>query len=910
MPCDKKLMQRILNEPKKLSPNQEKAVLAEKRYVRVVAGAGAGKTETLTRRIVYLLLCKNVDPSSIVAFTFTEKAAQSMKSRVYTRISSLVGESYTAQLGKIYIGTIHSYALRILQDYFGYGNYDVFDENQEMAFVLRKGFELGIYDIPPKLNYGEKCKMFVDTVNVVYDEIISRDKIQEKNPMFYKLLQKYEKLLNKNHRLTFGRMIYLAIEEFKKHPEIISEKLKIKHLIVDEYQDINLAQEKFIELLGKYANIFVVGDPRQTIYQWRGSDDECFERFLEKYSPGVKSITIPENRRSGKNIVKVGNAIASKFKRRFEPMKSINNYGGKVYVMPFETKEEEAKRIVAQIERLQKELNLKYSDFGILLRSVKASGDPFIRELKKRGIPYIVGGKGGLFKREETKAVGKLFAWLSPKGFWRESGKKALKGDRLLQSALEDWENVTGFSLPSTIKGELRKWKHDVINGKYSAFQKIYYDLLKILGYLNLDPNNKLHAAIMANLGRFSNILSDYESAFRLGGNEIKWEKALNGLYWYFNLYALFAYEEQSPEDIRNIDAVQITTVHQAKGLEWRVVFIPALAEDEFPSHHVGEKREWLISRDLFNADRYDLKDDDERRLFYVAVTRAKNVLVLSYYKNNKIGKFLEEILEKRPPYIKVGTPTTQIEFDGSLDVKDEDEIHTFDAGEIVDYTRCPYFYRLRHVWNYDAPLAEELGFGNALHYCLRRTVELVKNNGYDASNALSKAVSDDFYLPFAPPRKFSVLKKSAEYMLEKYVRDNVNDINSVAEVEYRLEFPAYNATIAGKVDVIIDKGGEVEAREYKTSTKVARPDEVALQVRLYGVGLQKLGYKVTKGSVAYLSEKTISPVDMSKSSLRKATEEADRILRSILEENYEAKVGEFCNNCDYREICRWRKRR
>ena len=910
MGCDEKLLQRILNEPKKLSPDQKKAVLAEKRYVRIVAGAGAGKTETLTRRIVYLLLCKNVDPSSIVAFTFTEKAAQSMKSRVYTRISSLAGESYTAQLGKMYIGTIHSYALRILQDYFGYGNYDVFDENQEMAFVLRKGFELGIYNIPARLNYGKKCKMFVDAVNVVYDEMISRDNLQEKNPGFYKLLQKYEKLLNENHRLTFGRMIYLAVEELKKHPEIISKKLKIKHLIVDEYQDINLAQEKLIELLGKYANIFVVGDPRQTIYQWRGSDDECFERFLEKYSPEVKPITIPENRRSGENIVKVGNAIASKFKRQFKPMKSINNYGGKVYVIPFETKEEEAKRIVTQIERLQKELNLKYSDFGILLRSVKVSGDPFIRELKKRGIPYIVGGKVGLFKREETKAVGKLFAWLSPEGFWRESRKRALEGDKLLQSALEDWENVTGFSLSSTIKDELEKWKQDVINGKYSAFQNIYHDLLKILGYLNLDPNNKLHAAIMANLGRFSNILSDYESAFRLGGNEIRWEKALKGLYWYFNLYALSAYEEQSLEDIRNIDAVQITTVHQAKGLEWHVVFIPALVEDKFPSYYVGEKRAWLISRDLFNADRYDLKDDDERRLFYVAVTRAKNVLVLSYYENSKISKFLEEILEKSPPHIEVGTPTTQIEFDGPLDVKDEDEIHTFDAGEIVDYTRCPYFYRLRHVWNYDAPLAEELGFGNALHYCLRRTVELVKNNGYDASKALSKAVSDDFHLPFAPSRKFSILKKSAEYMLEKYVKDNVNDINSVAEVEYRLEFPAYNATIAGKVDVIIDKGGEVEVREYKTSTKVAKPDEVALQVRLYGVGLQKLGYKVTKGSVAYLSEKMISPVDMSESSLRKATEEADRILRSIFEENYEAKVGEFCNNCDYREICRWRKRR
>ncbi|RLI67893.1 MAG: ATP-dependent helicase, partial [Candidatus Gerdarchaeota archaeon] len=129
-------LEKIINEPKKLSESQKQAVLSNKKQIRVIAGAGAGKTETLTRKIVYLILHEKIDPASIVAFTFTEKAAQNMKSRVYDRIKQLGGEELCAKLGEMYIGTIHGFCFRVLQDHFKYGAYDVFDENQEMAFLF------------------------------------------------------------------------------------------------------------------------------------------------------------------------------------------------------------------------------------------------------------------------------------------------------------------------------------------------------------------------------------------------------------------------------------------------------------------------------------------------------------------------------------------------------------------------------------------------------------------------------------------------------------------------------------------------------------------------------------------------------------------------------------------------------
>ncbi len=607
-----------------LSEDQERAVKSEARHIRILAGAGAGKTETLTRRILYLILYKDVNPEEIVAFTFTEKAAQSMKSRIYLRVMQIMGEDYAAKLGKMYIGTIHSYALRILQDYFNYGNYDVLDEKQEMAFIMRRGFEIGIRNLPG-IWYPDQCSGFVDAVNVVYDELIPREKIKEKNPEFYAVLEKYECMLDKYHKLTFGRLIYLAVQKIKEHPEKLP---KISHLIVDEYQDINHAQEEMIRLLGKNATIMVVGDPRQTIYQWRGSDDQCFERFATELYPDADTITIPENRRSGENIVKIGNAVADKFKRKFDPMNSIRKEKGHVYVCSAKSPEEEARYIARQIKALVNK-GLSYSDFGILLRSVKNSGEPFIRVFKEEKIPYIVGGTIGLFRREEATAVGKLFAWLADDGFWKINRKK-IKHEELVDSALIDWENATGLLHDRSreeIIEKLIEWRTKVRSGVYKNFQEVYHELLNILDFKKLDPNNKLHAAIMANLGRFSNLLGDYENAVRLGGNELKWNNSnLKGLMWYLNLYATEAYEEQISEDIRGIDAVQITTIHQAKGLEWHVVFVPALVEKRFPTLPAIRryKKEWIIDRSLFPASRYDSKIEDERRLFYVAVTRTK----------------------------------------------------------------------------------------------------------------------------------------------------------------------------------------------------------------------------------------------------------------------------------------------
>ena len=270
-------VERILSQPTRLSIDQTEAVLSKARYNRVIAGAGAGKTETLTRRIAYLALADEVPPSSIVAFTFTERAARSMKSRIYQRVTELKPSKLNV-LGEMYIGTIHAYAKRILDDHFRYGNYSVLDENQEMAFLMRHGWDLNLRDYHP--NYSESCRIFSRTVNMVWDEMLSRKMLEERVPDFFDRLVRYENLLDRHKLLTFGRMILLAVLRLKETPDTLSY---VKHLIVDEYQDINQAQEELISLVGSHGEIFVVGDPRQSIYQWRGSDERFFESFSERF---------------------------------------------------------------------------------------------------------------------------------------------------------------------------------------------------------------------------------------------------------------------------------------------------------------------------------------------------------------------------------------------------------------------------------------------------------------------------------------------------------------------------------------------------------------------------------------------------------------------------------------------------
>jgi len=910
------LIKQILETPKPLSEEQKRAVLSKSRYLRIVAGAGTGKTETMTRRIAYLLLCEKVKPNEIVAFTFTEKAAQNMKSRIYERVRELKGEEECARLGEMFVGTIHSFCFRILEDKFGYGDHEPLDENQEMAFLMREGWSLGL---GKQGNYTKNCADFLRSVDVVYNELIDRQKLRGAAPDFAENLERYEEKLARHRLITFGQMIAKTVELLEQNPEIISH---IKHLIVDEYQDINRAQDKLIRIIGKNASVFVVGDPRQCIYQWRGSDESCFEEFLHAF-PNCESISIRENWRSVPKIVNVANNFAKNFERaRYEPLVEKRSEEGETIVFTAQNPEQEAEWIIRQIKLLMsRNKDLTYRDFAILLRSVSTSARPFIEVFKREGIPFIVGGTVGLFQRDEAQAVGMLFAWLHDDGFWQSSGfgsRRRIEGENLLNCAIKKWKEAVGENLvPPNLKESLIAWREKVRNSEYSCFTAIYQDLLVTLGFHHLDPNDKLHAAIMANLGRFNSLLTDYETSIRLGGQKPRWNSVLKGLYWFINSYAISAYEERLAEDIRGINAVQIMTVHQAKGLEWPVVFVPCLTSKRFPSSKTGQAQDWFIPRDsgLFDVNRYEGGLEDEKRLFYVAITRARDILCLSYFRKLRSGQrpsdFLNCIASLIDTRLIISNNLPEVRINTHLETE---EIQTFSTSEIITYLRCPYLYCLRELWGFKPKLVEALGYGKSLHYCLRHASELIQKGG-DPKKTVEILIEEKFHLPFASGEAFENMKSTAKEVLTRFIIDHLDDIYRIKEVEARLEFPLEKATIVGRVDVIIrhDKDKEsVEVRDYKTSDAVTTYEESSLQLQLYSLGLKKINQPVEAASIAYLEQEKeggndIERVSVSTDDLQKASELAKSCINGIKNSFFRAKPGDQCkSSCDYDKICRW----
>jgi len=898
--------ERILSHPKPLSPNQRRAVLSDKRHIRIIAGAGAGKTETLTRRIVYHLIHEEIDPAAIVAFTFTDKAAQGMKSRIYDRLKDMGRDDLRARIGDLYVGTIHGYCYRLLTDYFNFGNHDVFDENQERAFLSIVGKDLGLADSG---KYIRNCKNFLETVKVVEGELIPDETLRESSPGFLEKLNLYKSKLAENKRLTYDRMVSLAVENLEKRPDTLRN---IRYLLVDEYQDINRAQEKLIQLIGRNASIFIVGDPRQTIYKWRGSDETCFEDFAEVY-PGAETIYLTENRRSGRDIIDLANSFSDSFENiQYDHIEPTRTDSGIVAHVVASNDTREAIWIASQIESYIKKGLCEYGDIGILLRSVSTSAPPFIDVFRGRGIPLIIGGGVGLFRKDEARAVGMLFSWLFEKSHWRLDPRRAdpvIDGKDMLPFAIRAWKAAVPYHLPEDIGDRLKTWKNTVLSGEFKHFTEAYQELLNILGYLALDPDDSNQAVVMANLGRFNTILTDYETAAMLGGNERDWARDTAGLFEYITGHANGTYDERIGEDLQGINAVQITTIHQAKGLEWPIVFMPAMMSNRFPSKNTGKQKKVMIGRDLFDATRYDGSIEDERRLFYVATTRAKDVLVFSSFNGQKKDVFESSFVSDLPQgsYLDLSEndllPAYEITKGG-----DPEDIQTFSAGQIIAYKTCPYAYRLNHIWGYRPGFSEYLGYGKTLHFCLRLASDMIKKRGCNPVNAIEAALDDHFFLPFIVSDRSERIQEAARNKLVQFVKEREEDMKQIKEVEARVEFPLQKATVTGRIDVLLHDGNYFEIRDYKTSKDSTTHDDSTIQVQMYALGMSMTGEPVTKGSVAYLDDASLREVGVSESHLASAKEAVERHISGIVTKDFTPQPGQHCLSCNYGAICRWKK--
>ena len=635
----------------KLNPQQREAAVTIEGPLLILAGAGSGKTGTMTHRIAYMVKDAGVSPYAILAVTFTNKAAREMRDRVEALVGPVPG---------MWIQTFHSAALRILRseaEAIGFGrNFVVYDPVDQKALIksLIKELELDEKRNAPGYVLGE--------ISSAKENEIGPDAYERKYAGVFhyediiKLYHRYDEALKKNNAMDFDDLILNTVRLFEQHPDVLARyQQKFRYIMVDEYQDTNLLQYKFVKLLaGAHDNICVVGDDDQCIYEWRGADIRNILEF-EKDFPGAKVIKLEQNYRSTSNIINAAHSVISKNRgRKDKKMWTGAEAGEKIeYYRAFDDKEE-ARYTAAKIrELMRKQPLLRYSDFAVLYRT-NVQSRRFEDAFSVKDIPYQVLSGLRYYDRKEIKdvlaymrlvlnpkddvaferVVNEPRRGIGPKSMDLIRAVAAQKGLSLLEAVTEpevlgalSSKSSQAAADMSSLLGELSEAQEEM------SVEDVYDALLVRTSYLPLlQEQNSIEAeGRIENLMEFKTVIAEKAAE----AEAIDEKLTLAGFMESVSLMADI--DNHDPDQ----DAVNLMTLHSAKGLEFPVVFMPGMEFGIFPSYRTIDRGEGM---------------EEERRLCYVGMTRAKQRLFLTsaeermmYGKTDRSAEspFLKEIDRK-----------------------------------------------------------------------------------------------------------------------------------------------------------------------------------------------------------------------------------------------------------------------
>ena len=627
-----------------MNENQLKAILKTQGAVMVIAGAGSGKTRVLTNRIAYLIAKKNVLESNILAITFTNKAAKEMKERIY----SLVGETSKY----IWINTFHSMCVRILRqhiDLLGYNkNFTILDTSEQKTIIK---------NIVKELNLSEDSYQPNNILKIISNSKNSMISVNEMKAQarfgFMKnvaeIYEYYQKYLKKNSVLDFDDLMLKTIVLFEKHPEVLAiYQNKFEYIHIDEYQDTNVIQYKLIKMLSEvHKNICIVGDDDQSIYSWRGACSDNIINFEKDYED-VEVIFLDQNYRSNSTILDAANAvIKNNTDRKDKALWSENKGGDKITVYAATNDKDETDDIAKKILDLKAQ-GVDYKDIAILYRANYLS-----RSMENScmvfGIPYKLIGSLKFLQRQEIRD---LLAYMNV--IVNKNDEFSLR--RIINvpkrgigassmAKIDNYAEQYGLSLFEALKnidmiGVSKKIITNIhlltqLIEKYSqteqySIEDLIVGIYKDSGYESM-LKESADAYAESRIENISELVSSAKQFSSMNDNLID----------FISEMSLTSDADDENED----DSVVLSTVHAAKGLEYRVVFIMGLEENLFPS-----------IRDAESSEDERNKMEEERRLAYVAITRAKEKLFMSYanrrmqfgsIKNNKRSRFLDEVPNK-----------------------------------------------------------------------------------------------------------------------------------------------------------------------------------------------------------------------------------------------------------------------
>ncbi len=987
----------MITQQNSQTPNEEqlKAINCINGQSLIIAGAGTGKTFVLTEKIKKLVLSEKVPLESILALTFTEKAALEMEERIDRALPYGYFQAW--------ILTFHSFADRILREYglhIGISpsykiltdtDSNMFFENNIAQFKLNYFYSTGnptgfiqsalkhFSRLRDENIHSADYKRY--TLALLKKAETEEEKLEaEKYVELSNIYSDFEKLKLKNNYLDFSDLVYYANLLLKKRPNVLKElQERFKYVLVDEFQDTNIVQYELIKNLlpiVKKPNLTVIGDDNQSIYKFRGASVSNILSFMKDYKQ-AKMFVLNNNYRSSQAILDsaykliVNNnpdTLESKLGISKKLVAYSDNKDEAINIAVYNNSEVEAEKIVTEILKLVEKEKYSFADIAILVRA-NDHAKPIVNALERQRIPFQFLGPALLYYKSEVRDLIALLNFVNNPfdsvSLYRVLSMflfKINQKDLLLLNAyakkisLSLYEvldlitnishtqtreklkaaNISSPLLSNNTKNIINKVKQvlDELIEK-SANQsapQVVYNFLDLSGYLKVlsyASNSE------TDVERLNNITKFFEKLKKMEGKagEVTVKEAVASIAYSLEL-------GDSPalnEEYEVTDAVGVLTVHSAKGLEFPVVFMPSLVSERFPSRNRAEKLtipEGLIKETLPTGNSHL---QEERRLFYVGITRAKERVYFSYAnyygtfkRRKKISPFIFEALgedevnkavaqkeaEKKQLSIFSAVENEKVVNETAIKIVAKPKKQwKLSYSQIELYRRCPKQYQYRYILKLPEPESSALAFGSSVHLALELFYNDVKE-GREVGKADLLNYFQENFINYGYQSRFyqNKAKKHGEQILSGYYDLFHNQRGQVIEVEHnfslKLNSNGEDYVIRGKIDRIDQKGNIVEIIDYKTG-KMPKPSELkrSLQLNIYALALREtrkdgIGKEELRLCYHYLDHNEVFCMKADSEKLEKAKTDIADVFTKMQKEQYQPNKGYHCSWCPFKVVC------
>jgi len=958
-------MKDLLSE---LNKEQGEAVVHGKGPLLIIAGAGTGKTKVITHRIANLISSKSAKPEEILAVTFTEKAANEMEERV----DLLIPYSYSY----VEISTFNSFGERVLRNYIhelGYFlDFKLLDEVEQVIFFRENLFRFPLKHYLPLSSPTRHIQEILTAIKRLKQEDIKPDEYiafakglrkyasseadreaADKNLEMGAVYKKYQSLLETTGKIDFEDQVVLTVNLFRKHPSVLEEfQKKYKYILVDEFQDTNYIQFELLKLLAaKNHNLTVVGDDDQSIFRFRGASLSNIQNFRKVY-PEAKKVVLTKNYRSTQDILDASyQLIQHNNPDRLEVQEDIDkrlesdipSEGKSIYLLQFDTLSHEADKVAELIQEKKNE-GFNYNEIALLVRR-NADADPFLSALNMREIPFRFSGSRGLYAQEEVRILVAFMRALTDfedsRSLFYLSLSEAYQVDPYDLTKLSNYAQKKHLPLHRVFQLVFEKSKPVEISAASETKVKSIYQ--EMLYFVQLASTQNAGQVLYSFLER-SGILRSYVDEGGLLGelrikntrlffdkvrnfSELSNDDSVYAFATHLDLLQQVGDNPASAEAEMEDEAVNVLTIHKAKGLEFAVVFMLSLITDRFPGRLRKEKipvPDGLLKEEL---PRQDSSIQEERRLFYVGMTRAKKLLYLVWAKDygvkrqKKVSPFVLEALDlpKSPEETLRSSSLEEIERYAPRASKplrppkvSEQGVLNLSFFQVDDYLTCPLKYRYRHVVRIPVLPHHNLVYGRVMHNMIHH---------YLKNRITGKTITEEVFIKeyhahwvnegFLSREHEEMRKKEGEKALRSfYQREEATGLIPLfLEKSFRWHYD--HVKFSGRWDRVDSSGSgaviiDFKATSIKDQKEADRRTRQSLQMDLYALSFEKTqDLPLLEAQLYFLESNIVGHAEKGEKARVKAMDSIQKADAGIRAQEYSAKPNwHNCNLCEFKTIC------